>query len=149
MITETQNYPLICVTPRDYDRLIAVAETATRAERQAANFLLRELRRASIIRSSTRRVVGMGSHVTFRDDTTGSNRAVQLVYGPDANAAAHRISVMTPVGAALLGLSEGQTMPWVTRDGREKSLTVLKVHEEIETSASRLTQFASSMAVAV
>jgi regulator of nucleoside diphosphate kinase len=127
MITDTRNFPPISVTLQDYDRLIAVAETATREERDAANFLLGELRRASIIHSSTQRVVTMGSYVTFRDDSTGSNRAVQLVYAQDANAAAQRISVMTPVGAALLGLSEGQTMSWRTRDGREKSLTVLKI----------------------
>ena len=47
-----------------------------------------------------------------------------------------KVSVLTPVGAALIGLSEGQAMEWHTLDGERKTLTVLKVHQP---EASRLT----------
>ena len=57
------------------------------------------------------------------------------MYPERADAAAQRISILTPVGAALIGLSEGQTMQWRTRDGNMKSLTVLKVRHETEKDA--------------
>lgn len=69
----------------------------------------------------------MGSHVRFHDETAGAARDAQLVYPQDANPEERRISILTPVGTTLIGLSEGQTMSWRTRDGRDKTLTVLKV----------------------
>jgi regulator of nucleoside diphosphate kinase len=44
-----------------------------------------------------------------------------------ANIAEGRISVLTPVGTALLGLTAGQSISWLTRDGRRQTLTVLSV----------------------
>lgn len=120
--------PPIFVPATDYDRLVSLAESAVRHQRDAAEFLLRELERASTVAPPVpKRVVVMGSHVQFHDGSAASAQDAQLVYPVDANSEEKRISVLTPVGAALLGLSEGQTMPWRTRDGREKTLTVLKV----------------------
>lgn len=120
--------PPIFVPATDYDRLVSLAESAVRHQRDAAEFLLRELERASNVAPPVPKpVVVMGSHVRFHDGSAASAQDAQLVYPVDANPEEKRISVLTPVGAALLGLSEGQTMPWRTRDGREKTLTVLKV----------------------
>ena len=41
-----------------------------------------------------------------------------LVYPPEADIDAGRISVPTPIGTALLGLAEGQSIDWTARDGR-------------------------------
>ena len=73
--------------------------------------------------------VRMGSEVAFRDDTTGKVQAVSLVYPGEADIGRGRISVLTPVGAALLGLSKGQSIDWSTRTGTAKRLTVLDVRE--------------------
>jgi regulator of nucleoside diphosphate kinase len=52
---------------------------------------------------------------------------VTLVYPAEADIAEGRISVLTPVGTALIGLRAGQSITWRTRDGRKQVLTVLRV----------------------
>ena len=71
--------------------------------------------------------VQIGSTVTFILDDS-RERMVTLVYPGLADISQDRISILTPIGTALIGLSEGQTMTWWTRDGRERSLTVIEVH---------------------
>src|SRR3546814_19096752 len=56
-----------------------------------------------------RDVVVMGATVEF-DDANGSTRSVKLVYPNDADISAGRISILTPVGAGLIGLREGQSI---------------------------------------
>jgi regulator of nucleoside diphosphate kinase len=67
----------------------------------------------------------MGSRVTFRDDVTGQVRTVKLVYPGEADVAQGTISVLTPIGAALIGLSVSQSIEWDTVSGGRRSLTVL------------------------
>jgi len=69
----------------------------------------------------------MDSEVEFRDETTGQVRRVTLVYPNEADVAVGRISVLTPIGAALIGLSVSQTMEWETPGGERRSLTILSV----------------------
>jgi regulator of nucleoside diphosphate kinase len=69
----------------------------------------------------------MGSRVTFRDDVTSQIRAVTLVYPGEADVSLGKISVLTPVGAALIGLSVSQSIEWETQSGGRRSLTVLAV----------------------
>jgi regulator of nucleoside diphosphate kinase len=52
---------------------------------------------------------------------------VQLVLPENADINTGRISVLTPVGAALIGLSPGQAMEWLGNDGKKRFLTVLAV----------------------
>ena len=52
---------------------------------------------------------------------------VTLVYPADANIDAGKISVLTPIGTALIGLSVGQSIGWSARDGRSHRLAVLSV----------------------
>jgi regulator of nucleoside diphosphate kinase len=68
----------------------------------------------------------MGSTVAFRSDD-GQQRQVTLVYPGEADFARGRVSVLTPIGAALIGLSPGQSIAWTARDGRQHRLTVLSV----------------------
>jgi regulator of nucleoside diphosphate kinase len=126
-------HPPISILPRDYDRLITMAENVAQSDPDLAEFLSRELNRASTAKPSHQpRFVAMGSYVRFRDDTTGSVQDIQLVYPNDADVAARRISILTPVGTALIGLSEGQSIQWLNRNGKAKALTVLKVQSELE-----------------
>src|SRR3546814_7210573 len=53
----------------------------------------------------------------------------ELGYPKDADIAAYRISVLTLVGAGLIGLREGQSILWPDRDGRERKLSILKVQQ--------------------
>ncbi|HBR45490.1 MAG TPA: nucleoside diphosphate kinase regulator, partial [Afipia sp.] len=56
-------------------------------------------------------------------------RAMPLVYPEAADVDAGRISILTPIGAALIGLSVGQTIEFQTPGGRWRSLTVLRVQQ--------------------
>lgn len=117
--------PPIIISAADHERLAAIAEPAARREVEAAEALLTELDRAEVVddKSVPADVVRMGSRVTFRADK-GASQTVTLVYPPDAEIEAMRISVLTPVGAALIGMKPGQSIDWTDPAGRARSLTV-------------------------
>ena len=73
-----------------------------------------ELDRAMIASPGTIRpdIVTMHSEVEYQDEVTGDVRRTTVVYPGEEDADAGRISVLTPIGAALIGLSEGQSMEW-------------------------------------
>src|SRR5690348_5345189 len=64
-----------------------------------------------------RSVVTMGAKVQARDLRTGRIESFQLVYPREADPALHRVSVLAPFGAALLGNAEGETVEWRTPGG--------------------------------
>jgi regulator of nucleoside diphosphate kinase len=121
--------PAIAISTTDFPRVQKLAEVSERHFPHTADFLARELGRARVMRPEEipADVVRMGSELEFRDDTTGATRWVTLVYPPEADLAIGRISVLTPIGAALIGLSVGQSIEWHTVTGGVRSLTVLRV----------------------
>ena len=66
----------------------------------------------------------------------------QLVSSEQADIAQGKISILTPIGAALIGLSPEQSIAWMARDGREQRLTVLRVEPPTAAPA----EFASELA---
>lgn len=132
-MTSTHAKPSVFIAAADLERLMTMAEGVAKREPEIAAFLLGELERASIEPpAGSTRVVTMGSHVRFRDNSSGRVLEAQLVYPDRADPNARRISILTPVGAALIGLPEGQTMQWRDRGGRDKTLTVIKVQNDLE-----------------
>jgi regulator of nucleoside diphosphate kinase len=120
--------PSIIVSDTDQSRLTTLATHALERFPQAAQELLSEMERAAVVRAGAvpPNVVQMGSGVVFRSDN-GETRRVTLVFPGQADITAGRISILTPIGAALIGLSEGQSIAWKTRDGRLRQLTILAV----------------------
>jgi regulator of nucleoside diphosphate kinase len=98
---------------------------------EVAAELTEELDRAHVLAKGRHPVdvVCMGSKVVYRDDTTGRIQTVTLVYPNEADIAKGRASVLTPIGAALIGLAAGKSINWRTRTGEMKRLTVLQVRE--------------------
>lgn len=92
----------------------------------AASRLLEEVDRAVIVNSSelSPDIVTIGSEVTFRDNATGTMQTVILTMPTDADITSHRISIMTPIGAALIGIRKGETIWWQTLDGEVRELTI-------------------------
>jgi regulator of nucleoside diphosphate kinase len=127
-LARSRSVPNIIVSDADYDRLTSLATAALERLPEVATELLAEMDRAKVVRDDSvpANVVRMGSTVTFQSDD-GRQRTETLVYPVDEDSNAHKISVLTPVGAALIGLAEGQSISWATRDGRHHELTVVKV----------------------
>jgi len=96
--------------------------------------LERELDRAAVVSSAAvpPDVVTMNSRVRYMDENDGVQRTVSLVYPPYANAAEGKISVLAPVGTALLGLSEGQSIEWDFPDGSRRRLKLEEVLHQPE-----------------
>ena len=63
------------------------------------------------------------------DDTTGKVQTVTLVYPEEADISQGKISILTPIGTALIGLHAGHSITWETRSGELRRLTVLQVRE--------------------
>lgn len=125
--TRTRSTTLI-VSTAEYERLTDLANASMERLPAVAQELLDELERAQIVddKDVPKDVVRMGSTVTFKSDD-GNTRTLKLVYPADESLDQHRISVMTPVGAALIGLGTGQSISWTARDGKHHRLTVTKV----------------------
>ncbi|MBN9020969.1 MAG: nucleoside diphosphate kinase regulator [Rhizobiales bacterium] len=120
--------PAIMMSDLDQECLTALATAALERVPEVAEELLTEIARATVVEPGKlpAAIVRMGSTVEFSSDG-GARRRVTLVYPGEADIAEGRISILTPVGAALIGLSEGQTIVSSRRDGREQHLTVLSV----------------------
>lgn len=103
---------------------------------QVSELLLREIGRATIHkeRHIPRDVVTMNSEVDFIDETSGSVRSVRLVYPSDADIATGRISVLTPVGAGLIGMRAGSAILWPDREGQERAITIRAVMQPPQTA---------------
>jgi regulator of nucleoside diphosphate kinase len=96
-----------------------------------AAMLLAEIDRAEIHTDGTLpdNVITLGSEVDFVDEKSCRLRTVRLVLPAEANIALGQISIMTPVGAALYGLSAGQTIDWPDLEGRERPIRILAVRQ--------------------
>ena len=127
-VVRNRSVPNIVVSAADYERLTDLATASLERLPEVAEELLNEMERAKIVKDGSvpDDVVRMGSTVTFRSHD-GRERTETLVYPVDEDSDAHKISVMTPVGAALIGLAEGQSISWTARDGRKHELTVVTV----------------------
>jgi regulator of nucleoside diphosphate kinase len=90
--------------------------------------LKRELARAVIVSSEAvpPDVATMNSHLRYTDGSAGITRTIALVY-PRAARAIGMVSVLAPVGAALLGLSAGQSIEWEFPDGSRRTLRLDEV----------------------
>ena len=123
--------PPIRIRQSDSARLAQLAEAAAKTAPATADFLAGEIERATVVPDTAplAGVVGMESQVIFRDDVTGVQKQVTLVYPQSADIEEARVSVLTPIGAALIGLSAGQAISFATPSGELKSLTVMEVRE--------------------
>lgn len=126
---DAEPMPAIIVSVTDHHRLLGLAEAAEDRIPDVASVLQFEMERAQVVAADEvpDNVVRMGSIVEFSSDA--GQRRVTLVYPVEADIAEGRISILTPIGAALIGLSQGQSIAWTARDGRRHRLTVLEVRQ--------------------
>lgn len=127
--TDAAARPRIIMAETEVERLSTLALQMRQAAPLAADLLLAEIDRAEIRPDADmpHAVVRMRSTVRFEDDAHGVARSVLLVYPKEADIEAGKISVLSLVGAGLIGLTVGQSIPWPDRDGHERLLRILKV----------------------
>ena len=118
--------PIITQTNRE-----KIASILPIAREDIAALLEEELERATIVSDEElpHDVVSMNSTVKFLDLELGKESTVQLVFPQDTNIAENKISILTPVGSALIGLRVGQIINWPFPNGKVKQLKVLSVTE--------------------
>lgn len=121
--------PGLTLSAEDHERLSALAQAVGNKLPELAAVLADEVGRARVLAGGElpKHSVFMNSEVEFRDDATGKVRKVTLVYPNDADISRGRISVLTPVGTALIGLPTGHSITWETPGGEMRQLTVLSV----------------------
>ena len=121
--------PAIHMIDTEADRLTDLALGAEDRFPQVSALLLDEIGRATVKKASQigSDVVTMQSTVEFIDEESGAERSVQLVYPGEADINAGRVSVLTLIGAALIGLREGQAINWPDRSGKRRRLRIQSV----------------------
>lgn len=129
----TSSSPRITISESDYARLSGLAEATAKSNSSVAEYLMSELDRATIkpdhlVKPTT---VKMGSTLTYETDH-GESRTVTLVFPVDADISLGKISILTPIGAALIGLRVGQSIIWTTPTGDKHRLTITATSTEQE-----------------
>ena len=111
--------PDIVVTSQDLQRL---QELIRGSGSDAVERLDEELARARVVpaREMPRDVVTMNSEVKFEDTVSGAQRSVRVVYPEAADATRGWVSILSPLGAALLGLRVGQEFDWLMPQGKRR-----------------------------
>ena len=109
-----------------------VADLALRAEHRhpvVAAMLLEEIERAELHDPETMPPghVALGSRVAFIDEKTGKEREIQLVLPAEADIEDGRVSILTPMGAALYGLGTGECIDWPDLNGLKRRITIVRV----------------------
>lgn len=125
--------PPITMSSLDQARLETLLESDAYRQLPGIEELLSEMDRATVVKpvDVPRDVVTMNSTVRFVDDSNGAEFEFTLVYPADAGKP-NTISVLAPVGSALLGLSVGQSIAWQVPGGRGLDLRVLAIVRQPE-----------------
>ena len=111
-----------------------VAGLALQAEHRfpvVAAMLLEEIERAELHEPDTlpEAAVTLGSEIDFVDENSHQLRRVRLVLPAEANIAEGRISILTPMGAALYGLTAGQSIDWPDLEGHARRINIVRVRQ--------------------
>jgi regulator of nucleoside diphosphate kinase len=118
--------PPVFVAESQFDLLFDLAVTA---RTPAARLLEDELKRAVVVQDN---VAGpafarLGDAVRYRNLDTGRERSAVLVTPDCSDADQGRVSVLSPAGAALIGLEPGAILGWIEPDGRRHTVELLEV----------------------
>lgn len=121
--------PNLLISSTDADRIERLLERVSCIDFPGKPALESELARAQIVdpQALPANVVSMNSTVRFRMSDSDETFCMTLVYPRDANAEPDRVSILAPVGSALLGLSEGDEILWPRPDGGRMSVRIDEV----------------------
>lgn len=120
----------LVINDQDLQRLRSLLE---QHDSSASELLDGELHRARIVaqRRTPADVVTMNSEVVYEDHATGARRTIRVVYPKDADPGRGWISVLAPIGSALLGLKVGQPIEWRVPGG-PRTISVVELRYQPE-----------------
>jgi regulator of nucleoside diphosphate kinase len=130
MKRRTKKATTIYVTELDYNRLNGLIDRTRERngiDREYLNKLEAELDRAEVVdtKDIPRDVITMRSKVRLKDLVSGESNTYSLVFPTEADFSEGKISVLAPIGTAILGYRQGDTIEWSVPSGLRK----LKVEE--------------------
>ena len=133
--------PLIHLLASESDIVAGLALNIEDRQPVVAAMLLEEIERAELHEPETlpADAIRIGSEIEYVDDRTSQMRKVRLVLPIDANIAEGRISILTPMGAALYGLRAGSAIYWPDLDGNERRITIARVTQPDTAAETRVT----------
>lgn len=134
--TESYNAPTLVLTAADYERL---QHLITGADSPEAEQLDLELARAQIVAPDeiAQDVVTMNSEVVYEDIVSHVRRQVRVVYPKDVDVDKRWVSVLAPLGSALIGMRVGQEIEWAMPRGVRR-LRIVEVPYQPEASGDEL-----------
>jgi regulator of nucleoside diphosphate kinase len=120
--------PPILLSERDHARLSLYVDKGGRALERLEG----ELARARIVPAALlpHDVIHMGARVQYEDTTTGVRRVISIVYPSEADARTGRVSVLAPIGSALIGLRVGDVIDWELPNRRHTRLRVVALEQQ-------------------
>ena len=126
---EAVNRPPLVISTRDARRLEALLQSPTTIASETASMLEGEITRARLVepRDMPPDIVTMNSRVVCMDTDSGVSHEIELAYPHEADSELGRVSVLAPVGAALLGLAVGSSIDWPLPGGRMTRVRVVAV----------------------
>ena len=124
--------PPIHLSEADYDRIADIALGMAGSAPDLSRLIMDEIDRARLYsaRSLPKDVVALNSEVEFVDTATNARRRVRLVLPSAADRTESCLSVLTPVGAGLIGMREGGEIDWPCPDGRSRTLRIIEVKQQ-------------------
>lgn len=128
--------PEITLSRLDAERLEKLLDTMGNRNFPGAAALEDEIGRARIVEPAQvpPSVVTMNSSVRFKVDSSSEEFTLRLVYPKDADGSSEKISILAPVGSALLGLKEGDEIAWPAPGGRQIKVQIIEVTYQPERS---------------
>jgi regulator of nucleoside diphosphate kinase len=122
MKTNTTSLPTLRITASDRQRLRELVSSVIQSQprlRETLQPLQEELERAEVLErwNIPATTVVMGSRVEIEDVENGEVDPYTLVYPEQADIAAGKLSILAPIGTAIIGFSEGDTFTWKTPGG--------------------------------
>lgn len=121
--------PAVFISAADLERFVDLLPETISPSAPGAVLLAEEIARAQVCaeHEMPARVVRLGSVVHYRDMMSGRQRRIQVVMPGDADMDEGRVSILSPIGAALIGLPEEQPFAWVDAAGGLRRVEVLEV----------------------
>lgn len=124
--------PALVIKREDFEKILGIISLA---KNELGALLEEELGRAEIVSAAEfpRDRVAMNSRVVYKDMETGKESKVTVVFPHEANVDENKISILAPIGAALIGLRVGQEIHWPLPHGKDKRVKVISVddHESV------------------